>query len=534
MNLSPLILLLLAPLAAIVFILATKAPARPTAGIAAAFNLILSLGLLINYPAAQGTYAYVMDWPWFSMQGLPPIHFHFGVDGISLPLVFLTAIVTFAAIAVSPGSIRRASEYYCYLLLMSLGAMGAFISLDLFFFYIFHEFALIPTFLLIGIWGSQNRQFAAFQVTLYLMTGSLILLAGLVGLVMALPAADRTFDMVALQNYITGIPGDPSHPAHSIPLAAQNIIFPLLLVGFGILVGLFPFHSWAPPGYASAPPAAAMVHAGILKKFAIYGLIRVAIPMVHDGFETCLPLILTLLAGNFIYAGFVTLAQKELPTMIGFSSIMHMGYLFLGVACWNIIGVSGAVVLMVAHGLSAALLFGLSGEITHRSGENRFAELGGLAKRAPMLAVLFSFASMATMGVPGLANFAGEVMVFFGSFSPFTSSLSLSTYATIPPLVLFGIIGIYGTVITAIYQLRAIRNTFYGPISPRYQPQPGAAIASGGEESLPSPGMTDVASFTEYFPYVLLIFASLVIGFMPFLLLHIVQPSVSLLPFLPN
>ena len=200
MNLSPLILLLLAPLAAIVFILATKAPARPTAGIAAAFNLILSLGLLINYPAAQGTYAYVMDWPWFSMQGLPPIHFHFGVDGISLPLVFLTAIVTFAAIAVSPGSIRRASEYYCYLLLMSLGAMGAFISLDLFFFYIFHEFALIPTFLLIGIWGSQNRQFAAFQVTLYLMTGSLILLAGLVGLVMALPAADRTFDMV----YFTG------------------------------------------------------------------------------------------------------------------------------------------------------------------------------------------------------------------------------------------------------------------------------------------------------------------------------------------
>src|SRR5208282_5625347 len=182
----------------------------------------------------------------------------------------------------------------------------------------------------------------------------------------------------------------------------------------------------------------------------IYGMIRIAIPMLHGGFETWRPVLLLLLAGNFLYAGFITIAQKELPTMIGFSSIMHMGYLFLGLACWNIIGISGAVLLMVAHGLSAALLFGLSGEITHRAGENRFTELGGLAQRAPLLAVLFSFASMASMGVPGLANFAGELMVFFGS------------YSAMPPLVLFGVIAIYGTVLTAIFQLRAIKNVFYG------------------------------------------------------------------------
>jgi NADH-quinone oxidoreductase subunit M len=509
---SPLLVLLLVPLGAILAIIIGRFPARPTAGIAAGINLVLSLGLLWNYPAGQGGYAYVMDCPWAAIPGLPPIRFHFGVDGISLPLVFLAAIVTVAAIAVSPSTIRRCSEYYCYLLLMSLGAMGAFISLDLFFFYIFHEFALIPTFLLIGIWGTQNRQFASFQITIYLMAGSLILLAGLLALVLALPAPARTFDIVALQTYIN------SHP---IPTSLQNIIFPLLLVGFGILVGLFPFHSWAPPGYASAPPAAAMLHAGILKKFAIYGLIRVGIPMLHDGFETCLPLMLTLLAGNFLYAGFVTLAQKELPTMIGFSSVMHMGYLFLGIACWNVIGVTGAVILMVGHGLSVALLFGLSGEITHRSGENRFTELGGLAKRAPVLAVLFSFASMATMGVPGLANFAGEVMVFFGSFS-----------AT-PPLILFAVIGIYGTVLTAIFQLRAIKNVFYGPMPARYQPQAAAAaVAAGGETTLPLPGMTDTSSLVEYTPYVLLIFASLVIGFMPFLLIHIVEPSVTLLPFI--
>jgi NADH-quinone oxidoreductase subunit M len=529
MNVSPLLFLLLAPLLAILFIILLKAQPRLTALCAAAFNLVLPLGLIAYYPASQGGYAYVMDLVWVNINGLPPIHFHLAVDGISLPLVLLTGIVTFAAIAISPGNIRRSSEYYCYLLLMTMGAMGAFTSLDLFFFFIFHDFALIATFLLIGIWGAQNRQFASFQVTIYLMAGSLVLLAGFVALIMALPERDRTFDIVALTQYIVG---DATHAAHPIAASAQDIIFPLMLVGFGILVGLFPFHSWAPPGYASAPPAAAMLHAGILKKFAIYGLIRIAIPMLHDGFKDCLPIILTLLIGNFLYAGFVTLAQKELPMMIGFSSIMHMGYLFLGMACWNVIGVTGAVVLMVAHGLSAAMLFGLSGEITHRSGENRFAELGGLAKRAPVLAVLFSFASMATMGVPGLANFAGEVMVFFGSFA--ARSPASMPYVSIPIFPFFALIAIYGTVITAVFQLRAIKNVFYGAMPARYQPQTAASAgtAAGGEEVAPHAGMTDTSTVLEHGPYVLMIIASLIIGSMPFLLISLVEPSVKLLPFL--
>jgi NADH-quinone oxidoreductase subunit M len=514
-----LLALLVVPLVAILCIILGRFPGRPTAAVAAGVNLVLSLGLIWGYPAKQGGYAYVMDYVWVNMAGVPPIHFHLGADGISLPLIFLTGIVTLAAIVISPVNIRRSSEYYCYLLLMSLGAMGAFTSLDLFFFFIFHDFALIATFLLIGIWGAQNRQFASFQVTIYLMAGSLVLLTGLIALVMALPEKARTFDIVALQSYIT---------AHPLPTSTQNVIFLLLLIGFGILVGLFPFHSWAPPGYASAPPAAAMLHAGILKKYAIYGMIRIAIPMLHDGFETCLPLILTLLAGNFLYAGFITLAQKELPTMIGFSSIMHMGYLFLGVACWNTIGVTGAVILMVGHGLSAALLFGLSGEITHRAGENRFSELGGLAKRAPVLAVLFSFASMASMGVPGLANFAGELMVFFGSFSAAPTMAFFGLFG----LALFGVIAIYGTVLTAIFQLRAIKNVFYGPMPARYEVPAAVSVGSGGEAALTFPGMTDTATPIEHGPYILLILASLVIGFMPFLMIHLVEPSVSLLPFI--
>jgi NADH-quinone oxidoreductase subunit M len=533
MNFS-LLCLLLAPVLAIFFIILFKAPPRLTALVAAAFNLIFSICLLAYYPSAQagpGGYAYVMYVPWVNIQGLPPIHFHLAVDGISLPLVLLTGIVTVAAIWISPVNIRRAPEYYCYLLLMTLGAMGAFTSLDLFFFFIFHDFALIATFLLIGIWGAQNRQFASFQVTIYLMAGSLILLSGIVALIMDLPASARTFDIVALQDYIVGVAGDPLHPAHPIATSTQELIFPLFLVGLGILVGLFPFHSWAPPGYASAPPAAAMLHAGVLKKFAIYGMIRIAIPMLHEGFEACVPLILALLIGNFLYAGFVTMAQKELPTMLGFSSIMHMGYLFLGLACWNVIGLTGCVLLMVAHGLSAALLFGLSGEITHRAGENRFSELGGLAKRAPVLAVLFSFASMASMGVPGLANFAGEVIIFFGSFA---AKSEVYLFGNLPIFIFFAAVAIYGTVITAIFQLRAIKNVFYGPMPERYQSQVGTAVAGaslgGGEQVTPYAGMTDTSTLMEHAPYVLLILASLFIGFMPFLMIHLVQPSIMLLP----
>jgi NADH-quinone oxidoreductase subunit M len=206
--------------------------------------------------------------------------------------------------------------------------------------------------------------------------------------------------------------------------------------------------------------------------------------------------------------------------MIGFSSIMHMGYLFLGIICWNTLGVSGAVLLMVAHGLSAAMLFGLAGEITHRAGENRFAELGGLAKRAPVLAILFTFASMASMGVPGLANFAGELMVFFASFAAIFPTIG-------------AVVAVLGTVITAIFQLRAIKEIFYGPMPPRFEPAPVAAggAPAPGEETAVYQGMTDTAAIAQHAPYVLLIATSLAIGFMPFLLLHIVQPSVSLLPF---
>ena len=441
-----------------------KAPPRRAAGFACAFNLALfdrsDPGSILPQ---QGGYQYVMDYPLgeharpaadsFSSRRrrhqpaarFPDLHRELrGRRDLARDCAPLGGILLLPAAHVA----RCHGRVY--------------VSLDLFFFYIFHDFALIPTFLLIGIWGiaepavrllpghdlpdGRAASFCWRDWSLWSWRCR---------------APHRTFDIPTLQAYIA---------AHPLPHATQNIIFLLLTVGFGILVGLFPFHSWAPPGYASAPPAAAMLHAGILKKYALYGMIRITIPMLHDGFETSG-------SGSFSCSSQGTFSMPDsspsrrrncLPCS-GFSSIMHMGYLFLGIACWNVIGVTGAVVLMVAHGLSAALLFGLSGEITHRSGENRFGTGRAGQVRAPVLAILFSFASMASMGVPGLANFAGELMVFFASFTAGQRAC------------VFALIAIYGTVITAIFQLRAIKNFSMDPCrnaSPADTPAPPRACTA--------------------------------------------------------
>src|SRR5206468_8272816 len=245
-------------------------------------------------------------------------------------------------------------------------------SLDVICFYAFDELVLIPTFLLIGICGSGNRSAAAWKITIYLALGSFVLLLGLILLYQSIPAGARTFDMRALKIAAAQIPPD-----------AQRNIYLLLLIGFGVLVSLFPFHTWAPEAYASAPAPAAMLHAGVLKKFGIYGLLRLAIPLLPEGARHWSNLLMILLLGNIIYIGLVTIAQKRLDWMLGYSSVMHMGYIFLGIASAGILGVTGAAVLMFAHGLSIALLFALAGELRRRTGTLVFDELGGLARVMP-------------------------------------------------------------------------------------------------------------------------------------------------------
>src|SRR5205807_3829640 len=250
---------------------------------------------------------------------------------------------------------------------------------------------------------------------------------------------------------------------HQIAPAAQRNIYLLLLLGFGILVSLFPFHTWAPEAYASAPAPAAMLHAGVIKKFGLYGLLRLAIPLLPEGAHYWTHLLVVLLLGNIIYIGLVTIAQKRLDWMLGYSSVMHMGYIFLGIASGNILGATGAAGLMFAHGLSIALLFAIAGEVRSRTGTLAFDELGGLAKVMPFAGLAFGFAAFAAIGLPGFANFASEIMIFFGAFKNGWTMDGFHIFQVATVLAFWGV------VISTVYMLRAYRKAFMGTISEQWK-----------------------------------------------------------------
>jgi NADH-quinone oxidoreductase subunit M len=467
------------------------APARRSALIAGWTQLALTIFAVFGYNRAAGGVQFGSIWKVAPEWGLS---LRLGADGLSLIMLLLTALVTVAAVHVSPRIEKRLGLFYACILLIDAGAVGAFASFDLFFFYAFHELALIPTFLLIGLWGHGQRHAAAWRITVYLAIGSIILLVGLAKLYLAFPEHARTFDMqLMLKNRAL------------IPAGAQGGIYLWLLIGFGILISLVPFHSWAPGAYASAPTPAAMLHAGVLKKFGLYGLLRVATPLLPAGASEWANLLLVLLVLNILYIGLVTIAQKRLDMMLGYSSVMHMGYVFLGIAAGNAVGLSGAAMLMLGHGLSIAALFAMAGHLRQSSPTLAFTDFGGIAKRAPFLGYAFGMAAFASIGLPGFANFASEIMVFFGAFGseprPGTFSFSAIQIAVI--------CGLWGVIISAVYMLRAFRLMFMGEAT-------GAAVV--GE---PAPYLRC--------SLIILLVALLIGGIWPRSYLSFIQPSVEAL-----
>jgi NADH-quinone oxidoreductase subunit M len=426
------------------------APARKTALAASVLAFAAVLVLLVSFDRVQHDFQHVTS---FTISPEWHLSFTTGIDGLSLVMILLATIVTLAAVWFTGTIERYENAFYACLLFVSGGAIGAFASIDLFFFYAFHELALIPTFLLIGIWGSGNRFAAAWKITIYLAIGSFILLLGLILLYQSFPPSARSFDIRALKD-AAGL--------GQITADAQRHVYLLLLIGFGILVSLFPFHTWAPEAYASAPAPAAMLHAGVLKKFGLYGLLRLAIPLLPEGVRQWTDLLVVLLLGNIIYVGLVTIAQKRLDRMLGYSSVMHMGYIFLGIAGATILSTTGAVVLMFAHGLSIALLFALAGEVRRRTGTLVFDELGGLAKVMPFAGLAFGLGAFAAIGLPGFANFAGEIMIFFGTFKNGWEMDGFHIFQVATVLALWGM------VISTVYMLRAYRKTFMGTLSERW------------------------------------------------------------------
>lgn len=444
-------------------------------------SAVLALIMFMKFQGGVGGYQFVQEIPWVDALG---ISYHVGVDGINVGLVFMGAIVAFAAACVSREIQTREKEFYILLLVMAGGILGAFASLDLFFFYFFHELALVPTFIMIGVWGrGEDKNYATFQITLYLSLGALIALAGLILLYLQSGAA--TFSIPALTEHLRDNP---------LPVASQQMIFPLLLFGFGILVSLWPFHTWAPLGYKSAPSATAMLHAGVLKKFGLYGLIRVALPLMPEAARSWMHVLAWLCLGNLLYCGWVAMRQKDFSRLIGYSSVAHMGFVFLGIASLSLVGITGAVLVMIAHGFLAALTFAINGHLYQQTGTVEMAKLGGFLRRMPFIGSVLVMAAMAGCGLPGFANFAGEVTVFFGAWS---------AYKLVTILACWGAL-----VVGAIYMLRAVRWMLHGPLPEHWS------------------DIRDAANLWVRAPFLILLAALLVFGFFPRLLTDKITPPV--------
>jgi len=439
--------------------------------------LVAALTLWWSYaPVTPGGYDFVSQYS-TGLEALG-ISLHLGLNGVALPLFILAAVVGLAAglYALSSGA-ERLSHYLALLLIMQAGLMGVFASIDIFFFYLFHELALIPTFIMIGVWGGRDRHYAAMKMTIYLTVGAMLSLAGLI--VLYVKSGAESFDLIAMRETLALWP---------LTETVQHNAFGLLLFGFGILVSLFPFHTWAPLGYGAAPSSAAMLHAGVLKKFGLYGLIQIAVPLMPGGITGWAPLLCWLALGNVIVIGLITLTQRDLKQMIGYSSVMHMGYAFLGIAALSVLGAGGVILLMVAHGLTVALLFLLATCVHHRSQTFDMEEMGGLVKKTPVLAAFFTFAVLASIGVPGpgLANFWGEFVIF----------LAVWDYHAVTAALLA-----VGIILSAVYGLRAVAKIFLGRPT-----EPFRATLDGEIKDL---------LWGERLPALLLIIALLGIGLWP-------------------
>jgi NADH-quinone oxidoreductase subunit M len=456
---------------------------RAIAVLATLISAALAVKMFCQYasaPVDADGYRFVQQIPWVESLG---ISYHVGVDGLNVGLILMGAIVAFAAACCSWEIQTREKEFYILLLVMSGGILGAFASLDMFFFYFLHELALVPTFIMIGVWGhGERKNYATFQITIYLSIGALLALIGLIALY--LESGANTFDIPQLIEYAK---------THPLATNTQNFIFPLLLFGFGILVSLWPFHSWAPLGYGSAPSPTAMLHAGVLKKFGLYGLIRIALPLLPQAAHSWMTILSWLCLGNILYVGWVAMRQKDLNLLIGNSSVAHMGFIFLGIASLNLIGITGAVFIMVAHGFLAALTFGLSGYIYQKTGTLQMAELGGLCRKLRFIGTALVMAALAGCGLPGFANFVGEVAVFFGAWKVF------------PVVTILAVWG--GLVIGGIYMTRAVRKVLHGSLPEKYA------------------NVGDATSIWRKLPYALLLASLFVFGIYPKFLTNQITPD---------
>ena len=417
---------------------------RAVAVIGSSLQLVFAFIVLFMFlgERAAGNTAemlFVADTVWYAPLD---IHYTVGGDGVSVAMLLLSAIVVFAGVFASWKIDPLPKEFFLWLILLSIGVFGFFISINLFTMFMFYEIALIPMYLLIGVWGSGNKTYSAMKLTLMLMGGSALLLIGILGIYFH-SSADGNLTMNILE----------IAKNNAIPHDMQYYLFPLTFVGFGVLGAMFPFHTWSPDGHASAPTAVSMLHAGVLMKLGGYGCFRVAMYLMPWA-ATELSWIFLILTGiSVVYGAFSACVQTDLKYINAYSSVSHCGLVLFALLMWNTTAMTGAVLQMLSHGLMTALFFALIGMIYGRTHTRDIREMGGLMKIMPFLSACYVIAGLASLGLPGLSGFVAEMTVFVGSFQwsdPFHR--------------VFTIVACTSIVITAVYILRVVGKLLYGKV----------------------------------------------------------------------
>jgi NADH-quinone oxidoreductase subunit M len=401
--------------------------------------LALSVALVVVYLGERnaGNTAEMLfrtDLSWYA-----PLHIAFstGVDGISVAMLLLSSIIVFTGTFASWQMKFQTKEYFLWFTLLSMGVFGFFISIDMFTMFMFYEIALIPMYLLIGVWGSGRKEYSAMKLTLMLMGGSAFLLVGILGIYFGSGATSMNVLEIA--------------KLHTIPFSQQLIWFPLTFVGFGVLGALFPFHTWSPDGHASAPTAVSMLHAGVLMKLGGYGCFRIAIFLMPEAAQELGWIFLILTSISVVYGAFSAIVQTDLKYINAYSSVSHCGLVLFAILMMTRTAFTGAILQMLSHGLITALFFALIGMIYGRTHTRDIRELGGLMKIMPFLAVCYVIAGLANLGLPGFSGFVAEMTIFVGSF--------FHTDTFHRALV---IIATTSIVITAVYILRLVGKILYG------------------------------------------------------------------------
>ena len=391
------------------------------------------------------------SWEWFK-----PLHINLavGVDGISIAMLLLSSIILLTG-SLASWTINKPKAFFLWLILLSTGVFGFFITIDMFTMFMFYEVALIPMYLLIGVWGSGKKNYSAMKLTLMLMGGSAFLMIGLIGIYYhsAANPGDYTWNLLEIARNA------------AIDKGWQYFLFPVTFVGFGVLGAMFPFHTWSPDGHASAPTAVSMLHAGVLMKLGGYGCFRVAIYLMPEAANELSWIFLILTGISVVYGAFSACVQTDLKYINAYSSVSHCGLVLFAILMLNTTALTGAIMQMLSHGLMTALFFALIGMIYGRTHTRDIRQMGGLMKIMPYLAVCYVIAGFASLGLPGLSGFVAEMTIFVGSFQQGMSDYLAGAGSL---RLVFTIIACCSIVITAVYILRVVGKLLYGPVQDKH------------------------------------------------------------------